>query len=303
MSACTRDEEEKEEEMEEEMEEEEEQKEDGEDDEGLERSANASSGYKGVTKNVGVTKGSNCWEAYVHDNGQKIHLGNFGTAVEAARARKARLLLLAKKNKESKGRRPKGDKGSTRPVAQVKAPAGLTAFRGKPKDTPPGEFYQDESGDLVHVATTWQTPCGIATIYQVRVEELLMANRAWYLEKLKAHDKLKSGTQVVVPQSAKITQDDVPWQSTGHSWIGKGVHRQFDEVTAIGRVVAYAPPGEAEDEPALWRVVHDDGDEEHLDEQEMLTALKKGNKKSKKQLSQTENDSNPNDGGGADEEV
>ena len=32
--------------------------------------------------------------------------------------------------------------------------------------------------------------------------------------------------------------------------------------------------GDAADEPALWRIIHDDGDEEHLEEHEMLDAMR-----------------------------
>jgi hypothetical protein len=92
------------------------------------------------------------------------------------------------------------------------------------------------------------------------------------------------------------------WQTTGNEWIGKGICRQFtisgassqdigegksssakrkreakDAVplvsTSSGRVVAWMPPGEDKEDFALWHVVHDDGDEEDLEEEEVEQAI------------------------------
>ena len=53
------------------------------------------------------------------------------------------------------------------------------------------------------------------------------------------------------------------WSTAGHKWIGEKVRRMFDaEVggAADGRITAWqAADGE---DPALWHVVHEDGDEE-----------------------------------------
>eukprot|EP00312_Isochrysidales_sp_CCMP1244_P030382 CAMPEP_0202802596 /NCGR_PEP_ID=MMETSP1388-20130828/102718_1 /ASSEMBLY_ACC=CAM_ASM_000864 /TAXON_ID=37098 /ORGANISM="Isochrysis sp, Strain CCMP1244" /LENGTH=418 /DNA_ID=CAMNT_0049472587 /DNA_START=23 /DNA_END=1276 /DNA_ORIENTATION=- len=52
--------------------------------------------------------------------------------------------------------------------------------------------------------------------------------------------------------------------------------RRFEGHEDIGAVVRlYLPPGEAEDEPALWRIEHDDGDEEELEEYEVLEAMRR----------------------------
>ena len=70
----------------------------------------------------------------------------------------------------------------------------------------------------------------------------------------------------------------IEWRSEGHEWIGCRVARRFDgeeegaaATTALGKIVAWVPE-EGEDE-ALWHMVHDDGDEEDLDEGEMREAL------------------------------
>ena len=53
--------------------------------------------------------------------------------------------------------------------------------------------------------------------------------------------------------------------------IGKRVTRRFEGVNVGGKVIAWAPP-DGQDE-ALYRVHHDDGDEEDLDRQELEDAL------------------------------
>ena len=43
--------------------------------------------------------------------------------------------------------------------------------------------------------------------------------------------------------------------------------------TARGVITQWLPPGESADEPALFRAVHDDGDEEDLEEAEAEEAI------------------------------
>ena len=75
-----------------------------------------------------------------------------------------------------------------------------------------------------------------------------------------------------VPASGQTSHDAVPWQNSGHKWLGARVKRSFDGgIEAIGTIVAWVPcDGE---DPALWRVSHDDGDEEDLEEEEVADCL------------------------------
>ena len=65
--------------------------------------------------------------------------------------------------------------------------------------------------------------------------------------------------------------DDENWLRTGNDFIGRMIIRKFNRNYTEGVVVAYLPPT-AED-PAIWRVEHADGDEEDLEESELLQAI------------------------------
>jgi len=61
----------------------------------------------------------------------------------------------------------------------------------------------------------------------------------------------------------------------GHKYIGKRVVRIFEKFGEIcGRVTRYLPPGtDVAEDPALWHIIHDDGDEEDLEKHEIENAL------------------------------
>ena len=94
------------------------------------------------------------------------------------------------------------------------------------------------------------------------------------------------------------------WRTEGHPFIGKEVLRTFESgggdggggdgggdgggggggggsssskrrkrTTARGTITKWLPPDEANGEPALWRCVHQDGDEEDLEEEEAIEAI------------------------------
>jgi len=70
------------------------------------------------------------------------------------------------------------------------------------------------------------------------------------------------------------------WKEDGHDWIGKKVLRVL-EGGLIGRrsvkatVTRWMPPGaDPVEDFAMWHIVHADGDEEDLEEHEMVQALK-----------------------------
>ena len=60
------------------------------------------------------------------------------------------------------------------------------------------------------------------------------------------------------------------WQTSEHEWIGRRVTRVIDGIELDARVTKWIPADGTD--PALWHVLHDDGDEEDLDEAEMQAA-------------------------------
>ena len=56
--------------------------------------------------------------------------------------------------------------------------------------------------------------------------------------------------------------------SSGHAHVGRRVARLFGSRLVLGTVVRWMPACRTSGEPALFRAVHDDGDEEDLDEHE-----------------------------------
>ena len=57
----------------------------------------------------------------------------------------------------------------------------------------------------------------------------------------------------------------------GHEWVRQRVARRFEGQLVLGLITKWAPAS-AED-TAMWHMVHDDGDEEDLDEAEMREAI------------------------------
>jgi hypothetical protein len=63
------------------------------------------------------------------------------------------------------------------------------------------------------------------------------------------------------------------WQFDGSPWIGRRVRRVFPGgVVSEALVQRWLPAGEVAEDVALWHVVHDDGDEEDLEEHELRAA-------------------------------
>eukprot|EP00965_Chrysotila_dentata_P192973 6175472-Pleurochrysis_carterae.AAC.4 len=63
------------------------------------------------------------------------------------------------------------------------------------------------------------------------------------------------------------------WLTEGHEWLGKRVARTFGEGIAVGTIVGWLPENEAEGDPALFHVLHDDLDEEDLEGYEVEAAF------------------------------
>ena len=69
------------------------------------------------------------------------------------------------------------------------------------------------------------------------------------------------------------------WVTTGHEWINKRVRRIFPVVggtggSSDGTITAWAPPDEDGDQ--LWRMTHDDGDVEDLEDYEVKELMNVG---------------------------
>jgi hypothetical protein len=62
------------------------------------------------------------------------------------------------------------------------------------------------------------------------------------------------------------------WLKVGSTLLGERVARRFGEQTVVGRVTHWLPADVGNGEPALFRIVHDDGDKEELDEDELSEA-------------------------------
>jgi hypothetical protein len=67
------------------------------------------------------------------------------------------------------------------------------------------------------------------------------------------------------------------WQASGHQWIGVKLARCFqgDVAYTYGSITRWLPAGESNptENFALWRMKHDNGDVEDLDEQEVIEAI------------------------------
>ncbi|KAJ1626180.1 hypothetical protein T492DRAFT_843382 [Pavlovales sp. CCMP2436] len=71
---------------------------------------------------------------------------------------------------------------------------------------------------------------------------------------------------------AESTGADAGWTTDGPH-VGARVLRTFDDVAQLATVVRYLPPDASANDPALWHLAHDDGDEEDFDEAELTPVL------------------------------
>ena len=68
------------------------------------------------------------------------------------------------------------------------------------------------------------------------------------------------------------------WSATGHNWLGVRVARRFHPagrsvVKCYGTVTSWVPADETERDPPLWRVEHDDGDKEDLEDEDVRAGI------------------------------
>jgi hypothetical protein len=91
--------------------------------------------------------------------------------------------------------------------------------------------------------------------------------------------KGKKAAAVKLKKNTKPKQQgyDVNWCNKGHKWVGKTVRRNYGQHGHnVGEITRWMPADESnpEEDPALWHVMFDDGDEEDLDEAEVQESLK-----------------------------
>ena len=82
----------------------------------------------------------------------------------------------------------------------------------------------------------------------------------------------KAEPTVTVVEATAIDDTAEEWQETGHRWLGMRVRRFFDKSYSDGRLTKWMP--ESGDDAAIWHMVHDDGDEEDLEEYEVVAAIR-----------------------------
>ena len=76
------------------------------------------------------------------------------------------------------------------------------------------------------------------------------------------------------PDPPRPAEEEEGWLDEGSEHLGKRIARPFSGgLTTIGQIVRWLPAGDAADEPALFHVRHDDGDEEDLEEYEVHEAV------------------------------
>ncbi|KOO26840.1 hypothetical protein Ctob_004261 [Chrysochromulina tobinii] len=76
------------------------------------------------------------------------------------------------------------------------------------------------------------------------------------------------------PKPPRPAELEEGWRDEGHEYLGRRVARPFEGgLTVVGRITRWLPAGDGEDEPPLFHVDHDDGDEEDLEEYECIDAF------------------------------
>jgi len=68
-------------------------------------------------------------------------------------------------------------------------------------------------------------------------------------------------------------EDDLHWRTEGHEFQGQRVARRFGRKVVLGRIVRWLPEDTSADDPALFHMRHDDGDEEDLEFAEVQEAI------------------------------
>ena len=66
--------------------------------------------------------------------------------------------------------------------------------------------------------------------------------------------------------------EEEEWMTTGSEYLGRRITRMFDGKAFVGTITSWVPDNDDGD-PALWKIKHEDGDEEDLDLDELKAGL------------------------------
>ena len=92
----------------------------------------------------------------------------------------------------------------------------------------------------------------------------------WQVGPLQATDAAGACARMGAGAGDEAPADD-EWLFDGHAYVGKRVKRHFAGGAVVGKIVKWLP--EDKSEPALFRVSHEDGDEEDLEAHEVQRCL------------------------------
>ncbi|KAL1502918.1 hypothetical protein AB1Y20_010990 [Prymnesium parvum] len=70
----------------------------------------------------------------------------------------------------------------------------------------------------------------------------------------------------------EVRPDSLDWQFEGHPFIGQRVARTFNGEVVYGTITKWLPADEANEEPAIYHMRHDDSDSEDLSQEEVIEA-------------------------------
>ena len=84
--------------------------------------------------------------------------------------------------------------------------------------------------------------------------------------------KAKAQAQAQAEPVPKELIDGEEWLLSGE-YVGRRVRRFCDSSHTDGKITRWIPEGKSADEPALWHMAHDDGDEEDLEAWEVRAAI------------------------------
>eukprot|EP00900_Chrysochromulina_parva_P002285 jgi/Chrpa1/12057/Chrysochromulina_OHIO_Genome00021203-RA len=116
----------------------------------------------------------------------------------------------------------------------------------------------------------------MATLFNCVADDVTIVNvAAASVQVATSHEPLKSHEfkQPLSPKGTIHFTAKLSPMALGHEWIGQEIIRSIDGIEIHARVTAWAPA--VGSDLASWHVVHNDGDENDLNEAEMLAALKR----------------------------
>ena len=86
-------------------------------------------------------------------------------------------------------------------------------------------------------------------------------------------DLVEAEVEAGLAYFGRLAMERAEWRRDGHKFVGAKIARRFGKRTVLARISKWLPADETDGEPALFRAVHDDGDEEDLEEAEAAQAI------------------------------